>query len=241
MSDKICSYAKVYGPGRHNWAGAPGRSSCLACGSNHTPTNFYEARLLLSGKDRVKLDRNTYLERRSDKAIAVILHATDIVTFTPTYTELNSGGWHTMTTRSRMDDYIPMRVFADGKRGWSLVPVAEIDCWCSDSRSLRSGDGIIVKGEPRVGYRAEFTGEYEDDKPVYMFGPCQHCNATGRRTGHDYASDGYVYYDGIRIKPDGTKLMAKQPHRPKRLHEPIVTVSGWTGDRIGFGRRYSYR
>ena len=50
---------------------------------------------------------NTYLERRGDD-IAVRLHATDVVTFHADGTAtLNSGGWLTVTTKARMNEWLP--------------------------------------------------------------------------------------------------------------------------------------
>ena len=51
-----------------------------------------------------KIANNTYLERRGDD-IALRLHSTDIVTFKPNGDKvLNSGGWHTHTTKARIND-----------------------------------------------------------------------------------------------------------------------------------------
>lgn len=219
-----------------------------------TPVNYKTAKLRLGDKDRVKLDRNTYLERRDDQTIAVRLHATDIVTYTPTYTELDSGGWHTMTTRARMDDYIPMMLTTAG--AWSLFPMAEVDCHCVTLRRDISG-GIAIRGDDgtvdchsdyetlpgqELAFTGEWTGEpYDHDhgsRPVYIFRQCQGCQGTGRRMGHDWSSGGFVYFDGIRIKPDGSKLMAKQPRRPAKTGDPIRTRSGFTGRPMtGFGAR----
>ncbi len=63
---------------------------------------------------RRKIDNNTYLERRGDDAIAVKLHATDIVTFhRDGRVTINSGGWQTVTTKDRLNNYSPLRVYAD--------------------------------------------------------------------------------------------------------------------------------
>lgn len=78
------------------------------------PTNYSDADEMLTGRcaQRRKLANNTYLERRfggGDRenctAIAVRLHATDIVTFHPDgSTVLDSGGWRTVTTKQRMNE-----------------------------------------------------------------------------------------------------------------------------------------
>ena len=62
-----------------------------------------------------KLESNTYLEHRSFDEIAVRLHSTDVITFHPDgRVVLNTGGWTTVTTKDRMNRYMP-----SGWRVWS--------------------------------------------------------------------------------------------------------------------------
>jgi hypothetical protein len=72
--------------------------------------NYAQAEKLLSGRDRRKLENNTYLERRG-LDFAVRLHSTDVVTIHPdgTYT-LRTGGWKTVTTKDRINRYSPVRI-----------------------------------------------------------------------------------------------------------------------------------
>ena len=130
---------------------------------------YQEAKRMLAGRQSRKLEGNTYLERRDDFTIAVRFHATDVVTFRPTCTELDSGGWHTKTTAERMSSWGPCRVFGS-RGGWRVVPADQ---------------------------------------------------------GFD--SGGWVYFDGMRISPDGRRLRREQPNAPRGLADPVVTVSGWTG------------
>lgn len=73
---------------------------------------YSEANILLSrGRNgRRKVANNTYLHRVDD-GIAVQLHATDVVVIHPdnTYT-LNTGGWYTVTTKARINEFSPARV-----------------------------------------------------------------------------------------------------------------------------------
>jgi len=58
-------------------------------------------------KDSKKLQNNTYLEKRGEN-IAVRLHETDVLTYTPKdKIILNSGGWKTPTTKDRINTYLP--------------------------------------------------------------------------------------------------------------------------------------
>lgn len=70
--------------------------------------SFFDS--LLQGRYSKKLDHNTYLIRRGD-AIAIRLHETDIITYTPqSLCILHSGGWNTPTTRDRISAYAPVRM-----------------------------------------------------------------------------------------------------------------------------------
>jgi len=79
--------------------------------------NYQKANDLLQGrcKNSRKLANNTYLQRRDNGEIAVLLHNTDIVTFKPNgVTVLNSGGWRTPTTKARINDYSPAHIYQSG-------------------------------------------------------------------------------------------------------------------------------
>ena len=71
---------------------------------------------LLGKRDSRKVGHNTYLKRRVDDGIAIRLHETDIVSFKSDGSRmLNSNGWTTLTTRERMNRYLPdgMRIYQD--------------------------------------------------------------------------------------------------------------------------------
>lgn len=59
-----------------------------------------------------KLANNTYLHREDAHTLAVRLHATDVVLIHDdgSYT-LDSGGWRTVTTKDRINQYGPVRVY----------------------------------------------------------------------------------------------------------------------------------
>jgi hypothetical protein len=65
-----------------------------------------------------KLKNNTYLTRIDSETIGVQLHNTIVVTIHSdgTYT-LNSGGWQTVTTKQRINEYCPVRV-SQRKHQW---------------------------------------------------------------------------------------------------------------------------
>jgi len=94
--------------------------------------------------DRRKVGNNTYLERRGE-AIAVKLHATDVVLIErDDSATLHDGGWQTVTTKERMSTYGPLQVGSD--RGvWYLYR------WDAQTSQLvtvgRYFDGVIISAD----------------------------------------------------------------------------------------------
>lgn len=86
---------------------------------------YADADGLLQGRNKAskKLANNTYLIRLDGGGLAIRLHQTDIITINSdgSYT-LNSGGWLTLTTKSRINEFSPASInqnkgvwyFADG-------------------------------------------------------------------------------------------------------------------------------
>ncbi len=77
--------------------------------------NYTEAVKMVRGKrnaDRRKVGNNTYAEILPDGSVGIMLHSTYVVKIHEdgTYT-LNSGGWNTSTTKDRINQYSPVRVY----------------------------------------------------------------------------------------------------------------------------------
>ena len=145
---------------------------------------YQQIKELLGSQDRVNYGSaiggrkgNVWIERRAG-GIAVRLHHTDVVLFTPHWIELDTGGWVTPTTRDAICTLSPVQVASAGKSGWVV-----------------------------------------------------------RLKGESWQDDGHPYYDGIRISTDGARLMRSQPNRPESF-TPARTISGFTGELLGYGRRY---
>jgi hypothetical protein len=64
----------------------------------------------LGNRDRRKVGNNTYLERRDKDSVALRLHDTDIITETPAGYRVNTGGWQTVTTKDRLNNWLPVRI-----------------------------------------------------------------------------------------------------------------------------------
>lgn len=65
--------------------------------------------------DRKRIANNTWAERRDDETIAIRLHQTDIITLNlDGRVTLDSGGWHTVTTKERLNRFAPLvRVYSE--------------------------------------------------------------------------------------------------------------------------------
>jgi hypothetical protein len=63
-------------------------------------------------KDRRKVGNNTYAEILPNGSVGIMLHSTYVVKIHEdgTYT-LSNGGWQTSTTKDRINQYSPYRVF----------------------------------------------------------------------------------------------------------------------------------
>lgn len=105
--------------------------------------SFRQADEALQGRNsaRRKLMNNTYLERQEDGSIAVKLHNTDVVTYRQNGDiMLDSGGWLTVTTKGRMNEYGPQGWRVYSQRGvWYVGDVATWD----DAKALVYRDGMV--------------------------------------------------------------------------------------------------
>lgn len=77
--------------------------------------NYNEAVSMVRGKrnaKRRKVGNNTYAEILHDNSVGIMLHSTYVVKIHPdnTYT-LQTGGWQTVTTKDRINQYSPVRVY----------------------------------------------------------------------------------------------------------------------------------
>jgi len=73
--------------------------------------SFDEAVTILGGKTRQKVDHNTYVEQLAPNEIGVRLYDTIIVRyFRNGSTRLYSGGFQTVTTKKRIEEFSPCRV-----------------------------------------------------------------------------------------------------------------------------------
>ena len=128
---------------------------------------YQEADALLQGRcrERRKLENNTYLERKTypRDATAVRLHRTDVLTFYQDgRIEIDTGGWNTVTTRDRMNRYLPNPWRVGSERGtlvlYRMRPLAWQPVSTVSRNALIKSDGQIEGG----GSYEEFRGQLRE-------------------------------------------------------------------------------
>jgi hypothetical protein len=152
-------------------------------------------------KDRRKVANNTYLERRAATftikgkttgigSIALKLHNTDIMTAYPDNTvTLNTGGWRTITTKARMNDFLPFGRIYQKDSIWYLS-LGNVDHVYDDGIELSETDYTVsYTGEPPADPKAtrkikrtirKFSNDYisallAGNVPAPSGGDCWHC------------------------------------------------------------------
>lgn len=112
---------------------------------------------------RRKVGRNTYLERRPN-GIALLLHKTDVLLWEPCNTiKLNTGGWLTMTTRDRLNLWLPQH------NGRSAQVISNNGVW--EVRFARLGDQKELFSLPGVAGVAYHDGMVIDLATLTEFTP----------------------------------------------------------------------
>lgn len=105
------------------------------------PTSFGEAVAFLDGRDDVAIMGNTRLIRLDEHTVAVRFHNTYIVTFHRDGSiDLNSGGWQTVTTKARINSFLPPGIGVFQKAYvWYVSRVDDEPVEFDDGMTLGSG------------------------------------------------------------------------------------------------------
>lgn len=95
----------------------------------------------ISYRTRRKVGNNTYAEILHDGSVGIFLHGTCVVRIHEDgdYT-LNAGGWHTVTTKDRMNQYCPYRVFQKNHEWFVKVGGATVPFY----------SGMVISFEPAM-------------------------------------------------------------------------------------------
>lgn len=96
-------------------------------------TTYQELDALLGNRESRKVGNNTYAERLGDGVIGIRLHQTHVVILSATRVVLNTGGWNTVTTKDRINTYLPQL--------WSLVQ--ERGQWFLRLHVCTNGEGRV--------------------------------------------------------------------------------------------------
>lgn len=105
--------------------------------------NYTDANAKLTGrcKESRKVGRNTYLKRRPNNAIALRFHNTDILTFYKNgRIEVATGGWNTITTRQRINQFLPGGQGVHSENGTAVL------CTQKSKRILKGIAKILPNG-----------------------------------------------------------------------------------------------
>lgn len=89
------------------------------------------------------VERNTRLFRRSDECIVLRLYSTDIITWYPTHMVINTGGWNTKTTKSRINQFL------DGYYLFQKKHELYLEC-VEIGSTIKFEDRIVIKPLPSV-------------------------------------------------------------------------------------------
>lgn len=117
---------------------------------------------------RRKVANNTWLERLSNDRIAVLLHRTHILEFTPDgRVVLKAGDWRTPTTKDRMNQYVDNRVFSMHGDWWVEVNFPTFNTgwnpnWSNHVKGrIRFEDGMTI--DTRTGRLRSHPDQKETD------------------------------------------------------------------------------
>jgi hypothetical protein len=148
------------------------------------PCRSYTEALAYLGKktERLLPGKATRIRKVCDN-IAVKYHATDIVVYQPDGTTiLNSGGWHTVTTKYKLESYSTARIYAEDGLWYIAARNGETYEWNDSSLYY---DGVVIKpnGMPVEPRSPEATKKLKSklDKLVkkYIAGYIEHIREHG--------------------------------------------------------------
>lgn len=183
------------------------------------PAAYADADSKLQGRcsQRRKIANNTWLERRGED-IAIRLHQTDIVTLHADGTAtLDTGGWLTVTTKSRMNDFLRryrLAVYSDKGRwylyadGEKFVPYADgmrVGLSTHTVEGAARAEQVKEEDSANTAMRKAVNTYIRRTKPedivkafTHPGGDCLICRWPGRETEADHLQhhleDQYVMY-----------------------------------------------
>lgn len=110
--------------------------------------NYEQAQKMYENSRKRKLTNNTYLEKNDDGSYAIRLHKTQIIKLYPGKTVLNSGGYRTVTTKARLNEFTMFDVIQN-KGIWYV-------------RKNWMDDAVVVFADGITYENGEWTGQGEN-------------------------------------------------------------------------------
>jgi hypothetical protein len=104
-------------------------------------------------KSARKIANNTLQIDFEDGAQAIRLHLTNIITWAQGNIILNSGGWQTVTTKSRLNQFLPQGFYIHSERGLWYVRTAQGDFKYYDGMIFNQQGALLYNALMERGYR----------------------------------------------------------------------------------------
>mgnify|MGYP005828582813 FL=1 len=98
--------------------------------------NYSKLKELAKTRKR-KLANNTYLTVREDGGFGIKLHDTEVVIHYPDRVVLDSGGWLTVTTKARMNEFTDLSIYQDNYQ-WFVDGIVS-------NASIPFADGMTIQ------------------------------------------------------------------------------------------------
>lgn len=118
---------------------------------------------VLNGRLSKRLQQNTYVHEEAGRKLAIRYHSTDILVLAPDGTiTLYSGGWRTMSTKDRLNAYLPAGCYiTQDKKIWTV----HINVGTENAQSRRFCDGISIHmwDDGRLAFVGETPDLSEED------------------------------------------------------------------------------
>lgn len=183
-------------------------------------------------KSERKLSNNTVLHRTDADTLSVRLHATDVVLIhrNGNYT-LNSGGWRTVTTKDRINEYSPVRVYQQ-KSVWYVTSETQF----TDSMVVNTAGKIVsggaVKAEKKRDKLVASVKKYIDGFAASAVknkglkepssGDCLYCQMACQNHEHDNPASHVLDHIRERYYVASLLVTAIRHRNPSAASLPIV-------------------
>lgn len=159
--------------------------------------SYDDARRALTRAGRTgRIGHNTYVAEAHMGAVAIILHRTPIVIYYPDgKVKLNSGGWHTVTTKARMNAVLPpwIRVYQE-RHDWFVKVRGEKQAFY-DGMEIQSDAGPVLSNPHRQKYHGPNVHElFEELKDIRKYLRNEEIEETDVRL--QVVDDGWMVHTG---------------------------------------------